>query len=150
MTDVNPLTSEQSYWDACLIKTWRQARPLFVAIDMFESITGKKVGDCSLLRFPPKTYPRKIGARVFVANRLSKLGDRLWKTRPETDAQLLRSLSKSNYDTAASNEIADTMQALRKRTHRGETEVRVNTKIYSERNHSTDWNVVKGPRGKTS
>ena len=140
--------SDQKNWDAALIKTWRLAGNIKDVYSLFLALSGKRVDECDppIKRLPPDNIPWKIGVRVFAANHLSKISSRLWDQPPEKDIMLLRKLETSNYDTEVQRMHADNeLEAERKQFRRNiEKQTLLITKI-SERNHSTDWNVTKGP-----
>jgi len=117
-------------------------------MDMFYSITGKKVFDMDppLLRIPKTGFPWKVGIRVFVASHLSKISKRLFEQSPEKDVALLHKLKDSKYDTEA-DKINDTNLASEaQRGRRTRIKQEFTTRIISERNHNTDGNVHKGRR----
>jgi hypothetical protein len=141
------MSTPQEYWDACLIRAWRNHLQLLDAMRMFYSITGKRTDECELLRVPLPNVPWKTGVRVFIASHLPKINDRLWDQEPEKDVALLRKLQKSKYNTEktpyrtnADRELSNAKSKIRKdRVKRAYT-----TLAISERNSATDWNVVKG------
>lgn len=136
----------QKYWDACLIKTWRNDGHIIDAFKMFKGITTKDATECNLLRFP-NGFPWKLRMRMFVAARLKKISERLWDQAPEKDVLLLRKLATSNYDSARSNEntAGDGLSGERKRMIKNQSSIYLGVHNYSERNRDTDWNVTKGP-----
>ena len=143
------MSTNQEYWDACVIRTWRKAGNVMDVFQMFESITNLKAMEIEpkLLRLPPPGYPWKIGIRVFVANHLSKISKRLWEQAPELDVVMLRKLASSIYDTEkegmkSDSSLQNEKNKIRKNTIRNEFSAR----IVAARNSRTDWNVHKGPR----
>jgi hypothetical protein len=143
------MSTDQEYWDACLIKTWRKAGTLWDALSLFWSITGKKIDeiDPPLLRIPRTGFPWKIGVRVFVASYLSKISKRLWEQPPEKDVALLRKLKDSSYDTEAEGLRPDL--EMKKEAYQNKKNLRkieIDSFKYSRRNNATDWNVYKGPK----
>ena len=139
------MSTPQEYWDACLIRTWRQSGSLLDAMMMFHSITKIRMEDVEpkLLRTPRDGFPWKIGIRVFVAEHLSKISARLWDQPPEKDVALLQKLKDSKYDTEKDtiqdrdfkNEINKTTKNRRK--------MELLSKNISERNKDTDWGTMK-------
>ena len=140
--------SDQKNWDAALIKTWRLAGSIGDVYALFNAIAGKRTDECDppLKRMPPSNIPWKVGVRVFVANHLSKISNRLWDQSPEKDVLLLRKLETSAYDTESEKIHADSALDHEKRQFKKTAQIRslVTTNI-SNRNHATDWNVTKGP-----
>lgn len=139
------MNTEQEYWDACLIKTWRNAGTVLDAIQMYSSITGKDAEASSLLRFPPYGYPWKTGVRVFVAEYLYKISDRLWNQAPDKDVLLLKKLATSKYDATKSSAAPD--MELKAEMRRNKTNTLRNamaTLAVSNRNNDTNGNIVKG------
>jgi hypothetical protein len=142
------MSTDQEYWDVCLIRTWRQAGTVIDAIQMFQDITKKDFVEefPNLKRVPKLGYPWKIGIRVFVSNHLSKISNRLWDQPPEKDILLLQKLKTSDYDTEIDKlddkDLTKEYNALRVNKKRNEFHI---TK-YSKRNRKTDWNVHQGPR----
>lgn len=140
------MSSPQEYWDACLIKTWRNDGNILDAMQMFKSITGKDHFDYDpkLLRAPPKGMPWKISVRVFVAQRLDKINTRLWDQDPSKDALLLKKLQGSSYDTSkqalnVDKELKQESEALRRRR----LKMGIEGLAVMSRNRKTDWNIVK-------
>lgn len=142
------MSTNQEYWDACLIRTWRQAGTVIDAIQMFQSITKKDFVEevPRLKRVPKLGYPWNTGIRPFVDQYLSKISKRLWDQPPEKDILLLQKLKASTYDTENDTSMKDSslhkeMRALT--VNRKKVEYQL-TK-YSKRNQKTDWNVHQGP-----
>lgn len=140
--------SYQKNWDAALIKTWRLAGSVGDVYALFNALSGKRTDECDppLKRLPPSNIPWKVGVRVFVANHLSKISNRLWDQPPEKDILLLRKLETSNYDTEVERMHVDSALDAEKRQVRKNIKIRtlITTNI-SNRNHDTDWSVTKGP-----
>lgn len=139
------MSTHQEYWDACLIKTWRNAGTVFDAMSMFTSITGLRIADCQLRRVPGPGFPWRGQVRSFVASHLSKISNRLWDQTPDKDVLLLRKLATSKYDTESSslpkdNEYTREQESLRDNLGR----MKFAREIFQNRNHGTDWNVTKG------
>lgn len=140
--------SDQKNWDAALIKTWRSAGSIKDVYVLFLAISGKRVDACDppLKRLPPGNIPWGIGVRVFVANHLSKISNRLWDQPPEKDILLLRKLETSSYDTEAEKMHIDSELDAEKRKVRKSIKIRtLSTTNIANRNHDTDWSVNKGP-----
>ena len=145
------MSTPQEYWDACLIKTWRQYGSFLDAVNMFRSITGidlfKDYEPRTILRTPKRFLPAHTGIRIFVARYLPKISDRLFDQPPEKDVLLLRKLATSKYDTEesayttdAEKEHANEIQKLK----RNRLKVGMSTLSVVNRNSATDWNNVKG------
>jgi len=133
----------QKVWDACLIRGWRDCKTLRSCFLMFHHMTGCKAEDFNLLRATLKV-PWDVPVRVFMAQRLPKIGDRLFSHGPETDLALLRFLQGSKYTTSTSDMRPDReREAARRATRRDQAFVKLNSHHYDNRNHSTDWAVVK-------
>lgn len=139
------MSTHQEYWDACLIKTWRKAGTVLDALSMFSSVTNTRVDQCELLRVPTPGYPWRIGIRVFVAHRLSKISEWLWDRPPEKDIFLLRKLTTSRYDTANGEEFRDKdLQNEMNALHKNKNQMAMESLAYSNRNNDTNGNVTKG------
>lgn len=141
------MSTLQEYWDACLIRAWRNHLQLMDAMSMFYSITGKRVDECELLRLPKEGLPWKTSARVFAAYYLPKINDRLWDQEPEKDVALLRKLSKSKYNTEEKpyRTSADRELSNAKRKHRVDQQKKeFTTRVVANRNSATDWGITKG------
>ena len=141
------MSTPQEYWDACLIKTWRNNGQLLDAMQMFTSMTGKKTDeiDPPLLRLPSAGVPWKLYARAYMASHLEKISARLWEQPPEKDVLLLRKLQTSKYTTSTQDTNRDkemTNERQRYRTNR--LRVGMSTLANNIRNSATDWNTVKG------
>jgi len=142
------MSTDQEYWDACLIRTWRKSGTLIDATSMFHSITGKKLHEAGILRIPRDSLSWKIGVRVFMANFLPKISDRLWNQPPEKDVELLRKLSKSKYNTekvAFRTKHDKDLSNARRQMYRDHEKNKFEYNKVTNRNEATDWNVVKGP-----
>ncbi len=138
--------SDQKNWDAAVISTWRRAGSVFDAMVLFKSLAGKQVDQCDppLKRIPPAGYYWKVGIRVFVADRLSKISKRLWEQTPDKDILLLRKLETSSYDTEK-DVISDLeLQRERGQDYRNRKKVAMSMLEYSNRNQATNWGVTKG------
>jgi hypothetical protein len=145
------MSTPQEYWDACLIKTWRNSGTVGDVFAMFYSIMKTFTSEYELLRVPPKAIHPKIGVRVFVARYLPKINDWLWDKPREKDVELLKKLSKSKYDTLdgqfkteADKEVAREQQRLRS----NRLKVAMNTIERNNRNQATNWGVTKAPQSK--
>ena len=139
-------SSPQEYWDACLIRTWRNDGKLYDAIQMFKSIVGKHPLDesLSLLRLPPNGMPWKLRIRPFMAQYLEKISARLWDQPPEKDALMLKKLQTSNYTTSTMHTNPDrAMENARVQFHTNENRVAMNHLAYQNRNQESDWSVNK-------
>jgi hypothetical protein len=136
----------QEYWDACLIKTWRNNGKLGDVFRMFYSITKTKVDeiDPPLLRIPLTNVPWGIGIRAFMAAHLEKISTRLWDQPPEKDVLLLKKLQTSKYNTSyRDTNIDKELQSERQNLPRRKSRIGIETLATVTRNRSTDWNVVK-------
>ena len=137
------MDTDQKIWDACLIKTWRNAGTVLDAIGMYKSITHKDL-DLSLLRVPRLGYPWKVGIRVFVAAHLHKINKRLWEQPPEKDVDLLRKLQTSSYTTSIDKVSIDKEMYNKRSQHKTNIKrIGIETLSVTNRNHDTNWNVVK-------
>jgi len=141
------MSTPQEYWDACLIKTWRNNGQLLDAMQMFTSMTGKRTDeiDPPLLRLPNGGVPWKLYVRAYMAAHLEKISARLWEQPPEKDVLLLRKLQTSKYDTTKQDTNRDkemTNERQRYRTNR--LRVGMSTLANSNINQATDWGVTKG------
>lgn len=142
----------QEYWDACLIKQWRSFGSVLDAICQWERLTERKFMDVEMLRKPRGGMPWKIGVRVFVAEFLPKINDRLIDQPREKDVALLKKLQTSNYTT-----LSMAMPSQKERDRRSvENQIRkanaiykLDSEVHGNRNHDTDWGVTKGSRRHT-
>lgn len=134
----------QRIWDTCLLQYWRSAGNLYAAVSEFNQQTGKLVTECSLRRIPPLGYPWNIGVRVFVAERLEKISNRMWDMPKERDEALINKLQTSKYDTANQKLNPDAELAKEQRDiNKNRAKIALETKNYKNRNQKTDWNTVK-------
>ena len=142
------MSTDQEYWDACLISTWRKAGSVWDVMVMFTGITGKKVDEVEppLLRTPRSGFPWRCGVRVFVAAHLSKISKRLWEQPPEKDVALLRKLQESTYDTEKDGKPDNSLNSQRGQIERHKVKIEYSSRVVAGRNHATDWNVTKGKR----
>lgn len=143
------MSTNQEYWDACLIRCWRNFQNIGDASYMFKSICGEWPNKIEprLLRLPKDSMPRGVNIRYFAAHFLPKINEFLWDKPPEKDIELLRILKTSKmdtldkmYKTGADREKDSTIN----KTKRDRVKMAGNTISYSIRNHDTDWNVTKG------
>jgi hypothetical protein len=139
--------SDQKNWDAALIKTWRNAGNVADALMLFTALSGKRTNECDppLKRIPPVNFPWKVGIRVFVANHLSKINNRLWDQDPSKDILLLRKLETSSYDTEKDAVVDNELKKERVKHRRNLQRLKLTLTDISNRNQATDWNVNKGP-----
>lgn len=145
------MSTPQEYWDACLIKTWRNAGTIGDVFAMFYSIMKTFASEYELLRVPPKEIYPKIGVRVFVARYLPKINDWLWDKPREKDVELLKKLSKSKYDTLAAQFLTEADKKLtreQQRLRKNRLKVAMNTIERNNRNQATNWGVTKAPQSK--
>ena len=141
------MSTPQEYWDACLIKTWRNHGQLIDAMQMFTSMTGKKTDeiDPPLLRLPRAGAPWKLYVRAYMAAHLEKISKRLWEQPPEKDVLLLKKLQTSKYDTSTQNTDRDSeMEAEIRRLRTNQKRNGMSTLANSNSNQATDWGVSKG------
>ena len=142
------MSTPQEYWDACLIKTWRNDGKLLDAFQMFRSVTGKRTDeiDPPLLRLPSAGVPWKLPARAYMAAYLEKISNRLWEQPPEKDVLLLKKLQTSKYTTTTQNTNNDLELAAERRSHNSNRKRNAMSALNkSNRNQATDWGVTKGP-----
>jgi len=140
------MSTEQEYWDVCLLTTWRNGGTLMDAIVKLKDITGKQATDCGLLRFPHKGFPWRIAIRAFVADYLSKISKRMWEQSPEKDILLLRKLKESKYDTEQDRISDNELQNARQQYRKNKQKLMLDSRNYSNRNQATNWGVTKGGR----
>ena len=144
------MSTPQEYWDACLIRAWRNFNSLKELNTMFHSITGQwpeKV-EPRLLRKPKGFLVNTMGVRYYVAHFLPKINDRLLAQDKDKDVALLRKLKDSKYDTQDDYILSvDERERHNMGTHnRLAKQVNAhNAKAIASRNEATDWNKVKGP-----
>lgn len=138
------MSTDQEYWDACLIRTWRNGGTVIDAMSMFVSITGKRTDEATLLRVPKGSFPKSC--QVFVANRLPKVSEWLFKNGAEHDCKLLKKLSQSNYDCTKTPAILPDpeKQRLYQEKHKAKVIKEYTTGLISRSNKDTDWNTVGG------
>ena len=143
------MSTNQEYWDACLIKIWRTNGNILDLMQMFKNIVGKDWWEIEepLLRTPPSGMPWKIGVKVFVAAYLEKINKRLWDQPPEKDVLLLRKLQTSKYTSSklATNvdyELSYERNKLKLNRKKNE----FTTRAISNKNAETNWGVVKKSR----
>lgn len=142
--------SDQKNWDAALIKTWRLAGNYMDALKLFKALSGKQTDECDppLKRVPKGHFPYNVGIRVFVAEHLPKISDRLWSQTPDKDILLLRKLETSPYDTLKNKMYNPEVERLASEIYSNKKRLAMDSLAKSNRNHDTDWNVMKGPKPK--
>lgn len=142
----------QEYWDACLIKRWRKFGTVGDAIFEWERLTGRKFMEVEMLRKPRPGMPWQIGMRIFVAEFLPKINDRLHDQSPDKDLALLKKLQTSKYtslQSAMPSQKERDRQRLKYDTDKAKATMEMDITKYSKRNHATDWNVTQGSRRHT-
>jgi hypothetical protein len=140
------MSTDQEYWDACLIKTWRNDGQLWDVMNMFKSMTGRDYWTCEgLLRTMPAGVPRKLRVRPYMAQFLEKISRRLWDQAPDKDVLLLRKLQTSKYTTSTTPTNRDhELDNARSRHINDRKRLAMNSLQRSVRNQATDWGVTKG------
>lgn len=134
----------QKIWDTCLLHYWRSYGTVWDAVDEFKKQTGKNITECSLLRLPPPGYPWRVPMRVFIADRLEKISNRMWDMPQERDKDLIEKLQTSKYDTAKQSLNPDReLEREQRNTKKNKAKITLETKNYANRNRKTDWNTVK-------
>lgn len=142
------MSTDQEYWDACLIKTWRNDGCFLDAMQMFKSITGRLVFDTAreepLLRIPHKGAPLNLRVRPYMAQYLEKISKRLWEQTPDKDVALLKKLQTSKYTTTKQATNPDREMGNAKNQHsRDKKRLAMLSLQHSVRNQATDWGVTK-------
>jgi len=140
------MSTDQEYWDACLIKTWRNDGKLIDACSMFKSVTRRLVFDRDepLLRTPAIGVPLRLRVRPYVAQHLEKISRRLWDYSPEHDVGLLKKLQTSKYTTSTTQTNPDReMNNARNRDVNDRKRLAIFSIQKSVRNQATDWGVTK-------
>lgn len=143
------MSNDQEYWDACLIKTWRKGGSVLDAMQLFVSITGRRTDavEPPLLRLPRVGYKYKLPVRIFMANHLEKISNRLFAQPPEKDVALLRKLKDSKYDTSEKTTQPRDSELDKTYARNRRDNLRVGFfKVafgFDNRNSATDWNKVK-------
>lgn len=140
------MSTDQEYWDAILIRTWRQFGTVRDAVVMFNATVGRQATECDLLRFPNPGAPWSMGVRVFVAEFLPKISTWLWEHPPEQDVNLLRGLKDSKYTTltCAIEKGGKELNDVRRAVSADHKRMLVGHAAYLNRNDATDWNKTKG------
>jgi hypothetical protein len=141
------MSTDQEYWDACLIKTWRNDGKLVDAFSMFKSVTGRLVFDREepLLRTPALGVPLRLRVRPYVAQHLEKISRRLWDYSPEHDVALLKKLQTSKYTTSTTKTNPDKEMTNARNLHKNDKKRLAMFSLQnSVRNQATNWGVTKG------
>jgi len=138
----------QRIWDECLIAAWRSDGAVLYAVNEWQRITGLSFEEHqpSLRRVPHLGYPWKIRVRVFAAQHLDKISDRMWDQPPERDAALIDKLQTSTYTTQRAviqSEAVRELQSERRRLNKNRATMALDIHNHSDRNHNTDWGVTK-------
>ena len=120
------------------------------ALKLFSTLAGKRTDECDppLKRVPKGHFPYNVGIRVFVAEFLPKINDRLWGQTQDKDILLLRKLETSPYDAMELRMYNSDSMVLMKKVATNESRMAMESLAKSNRNHNTDWNVMKGTRTK--
>ena len=139
------LEQMQRVWDTELLRGWRLDVKLRDVVGAFVHSTGMQLeAGVALRRVPAFGYPWHVPVRVFVAERLEKIGNRMWDQLQERDAALVDKLQTSTYDTANQNLRPDAELAKEKRHHRANLDkLSLEHTNYQKRNKKTDWSTVK-------
>jgi hypothetical protein len=141
------VTSDQKNWDAALIKTWRLAGTYQDALLLFKALSGKRTDECDppIKRIPKSFFPYNVGIRVYIAEHLPKISDRLWNQTQDKDILLLRKLETSPYDSLQTKMYDSDQSKLRYEVETSRKKIAMESLSKSIRNQATDWNVTKGP-----
>lgn len=136
----------QKYWDACLIRGWREFQQISDVVFAYQSIAiGWDVPTAGIRRMPQYGMPWSTSSRAFVASYLPKISDRLWNQTRDRDVYLLKALQKSTYDIQKQVRDVTLAEVMRDvRTVKAKNEF--TTRLVSTRNASTDWGVCKATR----
>lgn len=132
----------QKFWDAMLIRSWRQFGTVGDLRDMFESTCGVSCFEAGILRKTPPLHGR-VGTRVFIAQYLPKINDRLVGQNADKDVALLRALQTSPYDTLQNALPDKERDRMRHQLKANRLRMGMETLKATGRNHDTDWNVTK-------
>lgn len=143
------MSTPQEYWDACLIKTWRNMGTFKDAQRMFFSITKQwpEQVEPPLLRYPTMFVANGMQIRYFMATWLPKMNTWLWDHTPDKDTDLFKKVTKSKYTVSKKphkTEEDKERGRLSQKQHRDRLVTGFGSQKYSGRNRDTDWNVVKG------
>ena len=138
---------DQKMWDACFIKAWREDKTVGELFDLFKMVLNQDAREMpELERVPFRGFPNRVKLRVFTGAYMKKINDRLWAVGPERDVDLLNKLQtvhggihKQKYRSNGTRE----MEAAGREKKRNMEKVALNYRNYKNRNHDTDWNVVK-------
>lgn len=144
------MSTPQEYWDACLIRAWRNLNAIWQLNRMFHSITGKWPEEMEprLRRTPTKWLPNKMQVRYYTAHYLPKINERLLNQEPDKDVALLRKLQESNYDTQnvfIKSEDEKHREYVGKVNKKDRALREYKTTMISRANEDTDGHVVKAP-----
>lgn len=132
----------QKYWDAMLIRSWRQFGTVGELRDMFLQTCGVSCVEAGILRITPPMHGSS-STRAFVASYLPKINDRLLVQSPEKDVLLLRKLQSSPYDTMKRALPDAERQAMYRELKTTRLRMGFETQKVIGRNRDTDWNVTK-------
>ena len=144
------MSTPQEYWDALLVRGWRNSTSIKDTIDAFKSITGvdPREHQPPLLRVPSSFIKYNATMRWFVGTYLWSLNDLFWNTPPDKDTELFKRVSKSKADTtktrhrtAGDKEVARLQQKTRNDKQR--LQFQREALGFDNRNRSTNWNVTK-------
>ena len=136
----------QEYWDACLIRHWRQFGNILDAIYQWERLTNLRWSETELLRKPSPSFPLKIGVRAFVAAFLPKINDWLLDHPKEKDIDLLKKLKGSKYTTSkqkTKSQILADQKRLSRSTKKEISISNLDKDKWINRNRNTDWKITK-------
>ena len=144
------MSTPQEYWDACLIKTWRNMGTYRDAQKMFYSIMKQwpeKI-EPPLLRHPVGFLPNGMQIRYFMSTWLPKMNDWLWSHPPDKDVELLRAVTKSRYtvlEKSLKTEEDKERKALSVEKRKSHATMKLDRELWETRNKDTDWGVTKAP-----
>lgn len=135
----------QKMWDAHLILGWRKCWSIAELFNNFNTATGVNVEEVDLLRKPRLGFPYKVSVRVFAANHLEKISNRLFDQTPDKDVLLLNKLQASKYTTSEKSTLTkdNGLAKATKNTKINTEKLVYETRNYRNRNHKTDWSVTK-------
>ena len=141
----------QQVWDTALLYAWRSDANIGYLIWKWETDTGANYEEerAHLRRAPRPGMPYGIRVRVWVAEALPLISNRMWDQPIERDAALIAKLQTVGYTTQTRNLKTESNLALERerRAHKKSQERNeLSAHVYANRNHTTDWNVTKSSK----
>jgi hypothetical protein len=141
----------QQAWDTALLYAWRSDANIGYLIWRWETDTGASYEQerAHLRRAPRPGMPFYVRVRVWVAEALPLISNRMWDQPAERDAALIAKLQTVGYTTQTQRiktEADLAVERERRANRKSQERIKLSAHLYADRNHATDWGVTKSSK----